>query len=96
MNTTMSIPSTAAGAPAPAGSTDAGIVGPREAGAATAIDVITALADAGMSPARIGAVVEDVLGCRHDQPTAVSEEFYDAFASTAATLIADLRDLETG
>ena len=90
MNTTVSIPTTAAG------STDAGIVGPREAGTAAARDVITALADAGMSPDRIDAVIEDVLAWRQDQPTAVSEEFYDAFADTAATYIADLRDLEAG
>ena len=96
MNTTMSNPATAAGAPGPAGGTDAGIVGPREAGAAAASDVITALADAGMSPDRIDAVVEDVLACRHDRPTAVSEEFYDAFASTAGSLVADLRDRGAG
>jgi hypothetical protein len=90
MNTTVSIPATAGG------STDAGIVGPREAGAAAAIDLITALADAGMSPGRIDAVIEDVLACRHDQPTPVSEEFYDAFADTAATCVAELRHLEAG
>ena len=90
MTTTVSIPATAAN------STDAGIIGPREAGAAAASDVITALADAGMSPDRIGTVIDDVLTCRHDQPTPVSEDFYDAFAGTAATYIADLRDLEAG
>ncbi|MHB1597150.1 MAG: hypothetical protein ACYCO9_16875 [Streptosporangiaceae bacterium] len=71
-------------------------MGPQEAGAGAARDLITVLADAGMSPGRIGAVIEDVLGCRHDQPTAVSEEFYDAFADAAATCVADLRDLEAG
>ena len=96
MTTTTSIPATAPGAPAPAGSTDAGIVGPREAGAAAARDVITALADAGMSPDRIDAVIEDVLACRHDHPTAVSADFYDAFASTAAVMFAALSDLEAG
>ena len=96
MNTTVSIPATAAGAPGPAGGTDAGTVGPREAGTAAASDLITMLADAGMSPDRIGTVIKDVLGCRHDQPTSVSEDFYDAFAGTAAVLVADLRDLETG
>ncbi|MHB1596830.1 MAG: hypothetical protein ACYCO9_10165 [Streptosporangiaceae bacterium] len=96
MNTTTSNPATAADAPAPAGSTDAGIVGPREAGAAAAQDLITALADAGMSPDRIGTVIEDVLGDRHDHPTPVAEDFYDTFADTAASLVADLRDLEAG
>ena len=95
MSNTMSTTKPAASAPT-AGTAAVGTVGPREAGAAAAQDVITALADAGMSPARIGTVIEDVLGCRHDQPTPVSEEFYDAFASTAATLIADLSDLEAG
>ncbi len=71
-------------------------VGPQEAGAAAAQDLITALADAGMRPDRIGTVIEDVLACRHDHPTAVSEDFYDAFASTAASLVADLRDPEAG
>ncbi|MHB1594919.1 MAG: hypothetical protein ACYCO9_21540 [Streptosporangiaceae bacterium] len=94
--TTVSIPATVAGASARAGSTDAGIVGPREAGAAAASDLITVLADAGMSPDRIDVVVEDVLACRHDHPTAVSEDFYDAFADTAATCVADLRDPEAG
>ena len=71
-------------------------VGPQEAGAAAAQDLITALADAGMRPDRIGTVIEDVLACRHDHPTAASEDFYDAFAGTAASLVADLRDLEAG
>ena len=90
MSTTMS--TTKPGASASTAGT--GTVGPREAGAAAARDVITALADAGMSPDRIDVVIEDVLGWRHDRPTAVSEAFYDAFADTAATYIADLRDLE--
>ena len=95
MTTTMSTTKPGASAPA-AGTAGPGTVGPREAGTAAARDVITALADAGMSPDRIGAVIEDVLGDRHDQPTAVSEEFYTAFADTAATCVADLRDLEAG
>lgn len=93
MSNTMSTTTAATSAPA-AGTAAAGTVGPREAGAAAARDVITALADAGMSPDRIDVVIEDVLGWRHDRPTAVSEAFYDAFADTAATYIADLRDLE--
>ena len=92
MNTTMS--TTAISTTAPAAGT--GTVCPREAGASAASDLITALADAGMSPDRIGTVIEDVLGLRHDQPTAVSEAFYDAFDRTAAALVADLRDPEGG
>ena len=95
MNTTMSTTAIATTAPA-AGTAATVTVGPQEAGASAASDLITALADAGMSPDRIGAVIEDVLGGRHDHPTAVSEEFYDAFADTAATCVADLRDLEAG
>ena len=100
--TTVSIPVTAADAPAPAGSGPAAVTtapvtaGPQEAGDAAAQDLITALADAGMSPDRIGTVIEDVLACRHDHPTAVSEEVYTAFAGSAAALVADLRDLEAG
>ncbi len=90
--TTMSTTTTATTAPA-AGT---GTVGPQEAGAAAASDLITALADAGMSPDRIGTVIEDVLACRHDQPTSVSEDFYDAFDRSAAALVADLRDPEAG
>lgn len=110
MSATMRIPASAADSPAPAGSalaagggeqaaavTTAPVTeGSQEAGASAASYLISALADAGMSPDRIGTVIEDVLACRHDQPTAVSEEFYDAFADTAATYIADLRDLEAG
>ena len=100
--TTVSTTATSAVAPAAAGCEPAAVttapvsVGPQDAGAAAATDLITALADAGMSPDRIDAVVEDVLACRHDRPTAVSEEFYDAFASTAGSLVADLRDREAG
>ena len=101
MNTTMS--TTAAGTCAAARGEQAAVgtaapvtVGPREAGTAAASDLITALADGGMSPDRIDTVIEDVLGGRHVHPTAVSEEFYDAFADTAATCVADLRDLEAG
>ena len=95
--TTVSTTAIAIATTAPAaGTAGTGTVGPREAGASAASDLITALADAGMSPDRIGAVIEDVLACRHDHPTAVSEQFYDAFAYTAASLVADLRDLEAG
>ena len=100
--TTMSTTDSAASAPAggseqAAGTAAApGTVGPREAGTAAASDLITMLADAGMSPDRIGTVIKDVLGCRHDQPTSVSEDFYDAFAGTAAVLVADLREPEAG
>ena len=95
MNTAMSTTTAATSAPG-AGTAGPGTVGPREAGTAAARDVITALAAAGISPDRIGTVIEDVLACRHDHPTAGSEEFYDSFAGTAAVLVADLRDLEAG
>ncbi len=68
----------------------------RQAGAETAPHLVTKLADAGMSAGRIDAIAEDVLGCRHDQPTAVSERFYAAFDRTAAIYVADLRELEAG
>ncbi len=67
------------------------------AGADAAHHLISALADAGMTPDRIDGVVEDVLGGRHDQPASpMSERFYDAFDLTAATYVADLRELEAG
>ena len=100
--TTVSTIATSAVAPAAAGCEPAAVttapvsVGPQDAGAAAATDLITALADAGMSPDRIEAVPDDVLSRRHDHPTAVSEEFYDAFASTAATLVAGGCHLEAG
>jgi hypothetical protein len=69
---------------------------PQQAGAQAAHELITALADAGMSADRIDRVAEDVLGSRRDQPTPVSERFYAAFDRTAATYVADLHELEAG
>ena len=69
---------------------------PQQAGAQAAHDLITALADAGMTADRIDAVAEDVLGCRYDKPTPVSERLYAEFDRTAATYVADLRELEAG
>jgi hypothetical protein len=67
---------------------------PQQAGAHAAHDLITALADAGLTPGRIDAVAEDVLGGRYDQPTPVSDRFYAEFDRTAGTYVADLRELE--
>ncbi len=47
-----------------------------------------------MSPDRIDQVAEDVLGGRIGQPTAVSGQFYAEFDRTAATYVAELRELE--
>ena len=49
-----------------------------------------------MTADRIDQVAEDVLGARYDQPTPVSDRFYAAFDRTAATYVADLRELEAG
>jgi hypothetical protein len=67
-----------------------------QAGAQAAHDLITALADAGMTADRIDQAAEDVLGARYDQPTPVSDRFYAAFDRTAALYVADLRELEAG
>ncbi len=69
---------------------------PQQAGAQAAHDLITALADAGMSAELIDAAAEDVLGGRYDQPTPVSDRFYAGFDRTAAIYVADLRELEAG
>jgi hypothetical protein len=70
--------------------------GPSRAGTQAACELITALADAGMSADRIDRVAEDVLGGRHDEPTPVSDQFYAEFDRTAAIYVADLRELEAG
>jgi hypothetical protein len=70
--------------------------GPSRAGKQAAHELITALADAGMSADRIDRVAEEVLGGRHDEPTPVSDQFYAEFDRTAAIYLADLRDLEAG
>jgi hypothetical protein len=69
---------------------------PGRAGTHAAHDLITALADAGMTADRIDRVAEGVLGARHDEPTPVSERFYAAFDHTAAIYVAELRELEAG
>ena len=67
-----------------------------QAGGHTAHDLITALADAGMSADRIDAVAEDVLGTRFDHPTPLPDRFYAEFDRTAAIYVAELRELEAG
>ena len=69
---------------------------PEQGGAQAAHDLITTLADAGMTADRIDAVAEGVLGARFDQPTPVSARFYAEFDRTAAIYVADLRELEAG
>jgi hypothetical protein len=69
---------------------------PGQAGGHAAHDLITALADAGMSAGRIARVAEDVLGGRYDQPTPASDRFYAEFDRTAAAYVAELRELEAG
>jgi hypothetical protein len=72
------------------------ITSPQQAGAQAANELITALADAGMTADRIDAIAEDVLGGRYDQPTPVSARFYAEFDRTAAICVANLRELEAG
>jgi hypothetical protein len=69
---------------------------PQQAGHQAAHELITALAGAGLTADRIDRVAEDVLGARYDQPTPVSGRFYAEFDRTAATYVADLRELEAG
>jgi hypothetical protein len=69
---------------------------PQQAGHEAACHLITALADAGMTAGQIDQTAEDVLGARYDQPTPVSEQFYAEFDRTAATCVAELRDLKAG
>ena len=66
----------------------------RRAGAQAAHQVITAQADAGMSPDQIDASAECVLGGRFDHRTAESDAFYAAYDQTAAIYVADLREPE--
>jgi hypothetical protein len=68
----------------------------RRAGTEVACHLITVLADAGMTADRIDQAAEDVLGGRFDQPTPVSDQFYAESDRTAATCVADLRELEAG
>lgn len=66
------------------------------AGAQTADQVIRAQLDAGMTPDRIEASAESVLGSRSDHPTPVSEAFYRGYDETAATCTREARELEAG
>ena len=65
-------------------------------GAETADQVIRAQMDAGMSPGRIGASAESVLGGRFDHPTPASEAFYRGYDEVAATYSREARELEAG
>ena len=69
---------------------------PSQAGTQAAHERITALAGAGMNADRIDTAAEGVLDGRYDQPTTTSEQFYAAFDRTAATYVAELRELEAG
>jgi hypothetical protein len=64
------------------------------AGAEAADQVVTAQANAGMTPDRIEASAERVLGDRFETPTSESEAFYGSYDSTAAALVHDLRELD--
>ena len=63
------------------------------AGAESADLVVRAQLDAGMTAEQIRASAERVLGDRFNDPTPVSDAFYDAYDATAATYVADMRDL---
>ena len=65
----------------------------RWAGAEAADLVIRTQMNAGMPPEQIRASVERVLGDRFNEPTPASDAFYDAYDATAATYVADMRDL---
>lgn len=63
-----------------------------QAGAETASQIVTAQAEAGMDPGRIGAHHEDLTaGLLSDATTADGQAFGRAYDDTAATLAADLR-----
>ena len=66
------------------------------AGAETAGQVIRAQLGAGMTPGRIEASAESVLGGRFTQPTPVSEAFYRGYGETAAIYAREARELEAG
>ncbi len=65
-------------------------------GAQTAGQIIRAQMDAGMSPGRIEASAESVLGGRSDRPTPTSEAFYRGYDEVAATYTREARELEAG
>jgi hypothetical protein len=66
------------------------------AGAQTADQVIRAQLNAGMSPGRIEASAEAVLGGRFDQPSPVSDAFYRGYDEVAATYTREAREMEAG
>jgi hypothetical protein len=66
------------------------------AGAETADQVVRAQLDAGMSPDRLEASAESVLGGRFDRPTPASEAFYRGYDEIAATYTREARELEAG
>jgi hypothetical protein len=66
------------------------------AGAAAADQVVRAQLDAGMSPDRLEASAESVLGGRFDRPTPASEAFYRGYDDVAATYTREARELEAG
>jgi hypothetical protein len=67
---------------------------PRQAGHDAALLVITSQANAGMRPDAIEASAEQVLADRFTHPTAAAEAFYREYDQTAASLVAELRDLD--
>jgi hypothetical protein len=58
--------------------------------------IITAQADAGMTPDRIEVSAEKMLADRFDGPTPVSDAFYGEYDTTAAILTRELREMEAG
>ena len=65
-------------------------------GAQTADQIIRAQMDAGMTPDRIEASAESVLGGRSGRPTPISEAFYRGYGEVAATYTREARELEAG
>jgi hypothetical protein len=65
-------------------------------GAQTADQVVRAQLDAGMSPGRIEASAESVLGGRSGHPTPASEAFCRGYDEVAATYTREARELEAG
>ena len=66
------------------------------AGAKTADQVVRAQLDAGMSPGRIEASAESVLGGRSGNPTAVSDAFYRGYDEVASIYAREAQELEAG
>jgi hypothetical protein len=66
------------------------------AGAQPAGQVIRAQLGAGMTPGRIEASAESVLGSRPGHPTPASQAFYRGYGETAATCTRQAPELEAG